>query len=94
MRHVDGKSFSQSDETALMNATWAGRVGCVRLLIDAGADKDARNNVCAGRRSLLCISTVGSLHSTCFQPHFCFAVSCAIFSFHIFFLIFPFPLLF
>ncbi len=45
-----GKLNSQSGRTALMRAASRGRADCVRLLIDAGADKDAKNRV--RRRSL------------------------------------------
>jgi hypothetical protein len=44
--------MSQYEMTALMRAAENGHADCLRLLIDAGADKEARNNV--RRRSLLC----------------------------------------
>jgi hypothetical protein len=48
---VDGGKFvSQSGWTALMWAAGNGRADIARLLIDAGADKEARDNV---RRRLL-----------------------------------------
>jgi hypothetical protein len=50
---------AQDGSTALMNASWKGRADCVRLLIDAGADKEARNNVRG--RSLLCPGRVAHL---------------------------------
>jgi hypothetical protein len=40
-----GKSESQRGWTALMRAAENGRFECVRLLLEAGADKDARTNV-------------------------------------------------
>ena len=43
-------SDSQDQDTALMYAARKGRADCVRLLIDAGADKEAKNYV---RRRLL-----------------------------------------
>ena len=43
---------SQGGTTALIHAAVNGRAECVRLLIDAGADKEAKNDV--RRRSLLC----------------------------------------
>jgi ankyrin repeat protein len=46
-----GESDSQNGYTALMHAAGFDRAECVRLLIDAGADKDAKDNV--RRRSLL-----------------------------------------
>ena len=46
-----GDFNSQDGATALIWAAEMGRADCVRLLIDAGADKDAENNV--RRRSLL-----------------------------------------
>jgi hypothetical protein len=42
---------TQNGETALLHATIFGHADCVRLLIDAGADKDAKDMVRAGRRS-------------------------------------------
>jgi ankyrin repeat protein len=43
---VGGGDFnSQGGWTALILAAWNGHADCVRLLIDAGAGKDARNNV-------------------------------------------------
>ncbi len=43
------ESDSQTGWTALMRAAARGHADCARLLIDAGADKDARNNVRVGR---------------------------------------------
>ena len=40
-----GESDSQNGWTALMRAAEHGRADCVRLLIDSGADKDAKDNV-------------------------------------------------
>jgi ankyrin repeat protein len=37
---------TQDGFTALIGAAYRGRMKCVRLLLDAGADKDAQNNVC------------------------------------------------
>jgi ankyrin repeat protein len=37
---------SQDGETALMCAAAEGHTDCARLLIDAGADKEAKNKVC------------------------------------------------
>ncbi len=45
-----GESDSQSGCTALAYAAKTGHADCVRLLIDAGADKDIKNDV--RRRSL------------------------------------------
>jgi hypothetical protein len=47
-----GESNSQDGFTALIRAATSGYAECARLLIDAGADKDAKENV--RRRSLLC----------------------------------------
>jgi hypothetical protein len=47
-----GDSESQGGWRALIYAAEYGHTGCARLLIDAGADKEAKNNV--RRRSLLC----------------------------------------
>ncbi len=46
---------AQDGETALMYAASRGYVDCARLLMDAGADKDAQCNVRdLGYRQLLC----------------------------------------
>jgi ankyrin repeat protein len=42
---------AQNGDTALMRANAWGRAECARLLIDAGADKDAKDDV--RRRSML-----------------------------------------
>jgi hypothetical protein len=47
-----GESNSQDGSTALMRAVDDGHAECVRLLIDAGADKDAMNMVRVSRCSL------------------------------------------
>ena len=44
-----GDGGAQIGWTALMLAAGNGRVDCARLLLDAGADKGARNNVRASR---------------------------------------------
>jgi hypothetical protein len=62
------ESNSQSGWTALINAGYMGRADCVRLLIDAGADKDARNNV--RRRCLICLSLFLFAHHYLQFPHF------------------------
>ena len=36
---------TQDGRTALMNAAIGGHVGCARLLLDAGADQEAKDNV-------------------------------------------------
>jgi hypothetical protein len=46
----DGESDSQGGYSALIFSAANGHTDCVRLLIDAGADTEARNNV--RRRSL------------------------------------------
>jgi hypothetical protein len=46
---VIGESDSQYRCTALMRAAADGHADCVRLLIDAGADKEARDEVCVIR---------------------------------------------
>ncbi len=48
-----GKFKPQWRSTALILAAANGHAKCARLLLDAGADKDAKNNV--RRRSLLAI---------------------------------------
>jgi hypothetical protein len=40
-----GESVSQSEWTALMNSAFGGHVECVQLLINAGAEKEASDNV-------------------------------------------------
>jgi ankyrin repeat protein len=47
--------------TALMCAAAHDRADCVRLLIEAGADKDIRNNVCVDGRLLVLISPAPAL---------------------------------
>ncbi len=42
------KSDSQSGDTALFSAAECGHADCVRLLIDAGADKEAKDKVLYG----------------------------------------------
>jgi ankyrin repeat protein len=37
--------LSQAGKTALSNAAFRGRTATVKLLLEAGADKDARSNV-------------------------------------------------
>jgi hypothetical protein len=48
----DGQSDAQSGCSALICAATMGRADCVRLLIDAGANKDIMNNVRIGRCSM------------------------------------------
>ena len=43
------ESDSQDEFTALIQAAGNGRAECARLLIDAGADKEARDRVRVGR---------------------------------------------
>ena len=63
-RCTGGKSspYEQKGHTALMRAAEQGHAECARLLIDAGADKNAKANV--RRWSLICRDTL--LH--CFFP--------------------------
>jgi hypothetical protein len=42
--------------TVLMRATANGQVDCARMLLDAGADKDATSNVRVGRCVFCCAS--------------------------------------
>jgi ankyrin repeat protein len=50
LRYVSGGKFdSQGGYTALMWAAGNGHADCVRLLIDAGADKEAKDHVRVGR---------------------------------------------
>jgi hypothetical protein len=62
---------SQHGHTALMYAAVSGHADCARLLIDAGADKEATSGV--RRRSLL----------YCTAPSVCFSVSLSLLSFSI-----------
>ena len=39
------REHAQDEMTALLWAAMEGHADCVRLLLDAGADKDAKNNV-------------------------------------------------
>jgi hypothetical protein len=50
-----GISDSQDGFTALMGTAEEGRAACARLLIDAGADKDAKNNVRTRSRPMIYI---------------------------------------
>jgi ankyrin repeat protein len=64
----DGEFDSQngSRSTALMLAAHNGRADCVRLLIDAGADKNARNNV-RGGRCFVKVQSILFFHFGCFH---------------------------
>jgi ankyrin repeat protein len=42
------ESNAQLGRTALVIAAARGHADCVRMLIDAGADKDAKDRVCIG----------------------------------------------
>lgn len=44
---------AQKGNTALMVAAWEGRMDCVRLLLEAGAKKEAKNQVRSSDRCLL-----------------------------------------
>ena len=51
LRGIGGGEFdSQDGNTALILAAEQGHADCLRLLIDAGADKDAKDRVRVGRR--------------------------------------------
>ncbi len=67
-----GESDSQDGNTALMWAAEYGRAECVRLLIDAGADKEAEDNV--RRRSLFCFcaSVIFSVPGSVFRLNYFF----------------------
>ncbi len=43
----DGDAWQHAQDgcTALIYATWNGHLDCTRLLVDAGANKDAKTNV-------------------------------------------------
>ena len=41
--------MAQDGETALYSAAWEGRADCVKLLLDAGADKETKDKVRFGR---------------------------------------------
>jgi ankyrin repeat protein len=45
MRHIFEHVHAQMGFTALMMAAEDGHIDCVRLLLDAGADKNAEENV-------------------------------------------------
>jgi ankyrin repeat protein len=81
-----GKFESQDGDTALMRAAYSVNADCARLLIDAGADKEAKNKV--RRLSLL---TCGILSRTVPLFHLFYSnARCLfillIFSSHVFFL--------
>ncbi len=44
-RHVGIHAHAQIGMTALMNSASGGHVDCMRVLLDAGADKEAKDNV-------------------------------------------------
>jgi ankyrin repeat protein len=50
---------AQYGYTALIRAAWAGRANCVRLLLDAGADKEAKNEVRSVRPCLQRVACFG-----------------------------------
>ncbi len=55
---MDGGEYdSQNGWTALMWAAQNGHADCVRLLLDAGADKDAKTRVRVGRFRQIVIAT-------------------------------------
>ncbi len=68
--------------TALMKAAHGGRKDCVRLLIDAGADTDAKNTVRVGR----CVA--GVLHFSFYFPRLTFHRNCFCFNPSLFLLCF------
>ncbi len=43
-RHIERRR-AQQGRTALISAGFSGRVDCARLLLDAGADSNAKDNV-------------------------------------------------
>ncbi len=51
-----GESVLQSGRTALMRAVINGHMDCMRLLIDAGANKDVRNSVRFDLLHFRCVS--------------------------------------
>ncbi len=48
------REHAQDEMTALLWAAMEGHADCVRLLLDAGADKDTKNNVRNLPVSILC----------------------------------------
>jgi hypothetical protein len=52
-----GRRRAQCGETALMCAAENGRTDCARLLLDAGADKEAKQIV----RAIVCVGGAGAL---------------------------------
>jgi hypothetical protein len=43
---ADLEFFSQIGDTALIQAAFEGHTDCVRLLVEVGADMEAKDNVC------------------------------------------------
>jgi ankyrin repeat protein len=68
----------QSGRTALIIAVMHGHADCVRLLIDAGADKDAKDMV--RRRSLICCCAFSFLFL--FSPLCCLSVRIEMLCYH------------
>ena len=52
-------SIVQDGSTALIQAAWYGRADCVRLLMDAGVDKEAKSKVCIFDTELICLCLRG-----------------------------------
>jgi hypothetical protein len=66
------ESKSQAGSTALICAIHSCRRDCEKLLIDAGADKEAKDNVRAGRCLFVALSVLLLVSDTC-----AFALSCS-----------------
>ena len=62
--NVDVYCGAQDGDTAMIRASVNGCTDCVRLLVDAGADKDAKNHV----RVHCCIA---SLQCCCWSDNAC-----------------------
>ena len=76
-----GGPVLQNGFTALICASDRGQTDCVRLLLDAGADKEAKSNV--RRRSLffICVFSISSFYLRSisnFGSFFLFRVACVI----------------
>ena len=55
---IDIRFLAQIGKTALIYAAWKGRADCVRVLLNAGADKEAKSLAAGQVRIDRCVSDV------------------------------------
>ena len=70
LRFCISGAAAQYGGTALIGAARFGHADCARLLLDAGADKEAKDNVRAraGRGALMCVASVAIFSRHRFFP--------------------------